>query len=246
VKIRRRPKPRNQRMPIAFKQFRTTIYILLGLFPGIAFCRERITLSSGFSVEVDSHQRRGGTLLLTTKTGSLEFLAQDVASIEVVPGTASALSQPKSYPSPIPEQRTSDLLGNAARQQGLPVALINSVAMAESALHPQARSKKGALGLMQLMPATAKELGVAPANSEGNVNGGTRYLRQLLERYQGNAVLALAAYNAGTGTVARFGGVPPFPETQAYIKRILRLYEQKVPVLPGGRTTAIPNSHPVK
>lgn len=117
---------------------------------------------------------------------------------------------------------------SAAQETGLEPALILSVVMEESGGDPGARSDKGALGLMQLMPETALELGVRErTNAAQNLHGGSRYLAQMLEKFGGNIEVALAAYNAGPGTVERLGGkVPDYPETQRYIKRVLDRYQQ--------------------
>lgn len=109
----------------------------------------------------------------------------------------------------------------AADTYGVPIALIKAVAKAESDFNPNCVSGAGAQGVMQLMPATAKGLGVKDAfNARENILGGTKYLAKMLSRYDGSVKLALAGYNAGSGNVAKYGGVPPFKETQNYIKKI--------------------------
>lgn len=116
------------------------------------------------------------------------------------------------------------LIGLAARQHRVPPALVKAVIAAESKFDPRAVSRKGALGLMQLMPATAESLGVTdPHRPAENVDGGVRYLRSMIERY-GDLPRALAAYNAGPEAVDRFGGIPPYPETRDYVKRVLTYY----------------------
>ena len=112
------------------------------------------------------------------------------------------------------------LLADAARDHGLDRRLLEAVAWQESRGRMSAVSPKGALGVMQLMPTTAAELGVDPSNAADNIRGGAMYLRRQLDRF-GNVPLALAAYNAGPGAVIRYGGVPPYRETRDYVTKIM-------------------------
>jgi soluble lytic murein transglycosylase-like protein len=118
------------------------------------------------------------------------------------------------------------LVRASAAAYSIDPALVRSIVEAESGFDPRATSPAGARGLMQLMPETAQSLGVVDAyDAQENLRGGTRYLRGLLDRF-GDVRLAVAAYNAGPAAVERFGGVPPFPETQQYVRRVLTRYRQ--------------------
>jgi soluble lytic murein transglycosylase-like protein len=113
------------------------------------------------------------------------------------------------------------LVDEIADRHAVDSDLVHSMIRVESNYNPLATSNKGALGLMQLVPSTARRFGVSDAfNPAQNLEGGVRYLKYLLDHYKGNHDLALAAYNAGEGTVQRFGGIPPFPETQSYVYRV--------------------------
>jgi hypothetical protein len=115
-----------------------------------------------------------------------------------------------------------EIFQKASDTYGVPVQLLKAVAKAESNFNPASESSAGAQGIMQLMPATARSLGVTDAfDPEQNIMGGAKYLSQQLARYDGNTVLALAAYNAGPGNVAKYDGVPPFKETQNYITKVM-------------------------
>ena len=126
-------------------------------------------------------------------------------------------------------QKIEESIQQAAIKYDLPPALIKGVIRAESNFRINAVSPAGAQGLMQLMPATAKELGVTkPFDIDQNIDGGSRYLRKMLDSFGGDVKLALAAYNAGPGTVRKYDGDVPYPETIQYIDRVLRFYEQTV------------------
>lgn len=119
-----------------------------------------------------------------------------------------------------------------AAHYGLDADLIHAVIDAESSYNPKARSPKNAQGLMQLIPATARRFGVSnPYDPLQNLHGGARYLRWLLDFFQGNVALALAGYNAGEGAVMKYGGVPPYAETQAYVGKVLRRWRNPTPPL---------------
>jgi len=123
--------------------------------------------------------------------------------------------------------RFDAIISHAARVSGLDEDLIHAVVRAESGYDPRCRSSAGAMGLMQLMPGTASALGVAdPWDPAQNVTGGARYLRQQLDRF-GDLERALAAYNAGPGAVERYGGIPPYRETQAYVQRVLGYLQER-------------------
>jgi soluble lytic murein transglycosylase-like protein len=119
-----------------------------------------------------------------------------------------------------------DLILTASGRYNIDAHLIRAVIKAESDFNSNARSQKGAMGLMQLMPETARFHNVSDAYDPGeNVEGGARHLRMLLDRYQGDVELSLAAYNAGSAAVEKHGGIPPFVETRDYVRRVLRFYD---------------------
>ena len=150
---------------------------------------------------------------VSLQSGPAVHLALDAPGQTIKP-------QPRSASFAAPAEVRSAIHRTSA-SLGLSPALLEAVAWRESRFNPAAVSPKGALGTMQLMPATARELGVDPDDPEQNIAGGGLYLRRMLHRYGGDLRLALAAYNAGPGAVDRHGGVPPYPETRAYVAAIL-------------------------
>jgi soluble lytic murein transglycosylase-like protein len=203
---------------------RCCAFLISILSVGPLLGKELVYLASGFRLEVQSHTEANQILLLRMATGTLELPAASVARIESVTDDSDRV--PVNGPSSVPIDSIA-LLRDAATAQGLPPELVQSVAKVESGLRQQALSPKGALGLMQLMPATATDLRVRADRAEDNAQGGARYLRHLLLRYRGDAVLALAAYNAGPGAVARSGGIPPYAETRRYVERVLHEFARQ-------------------
>ena len=206
--------------------FRFVCFALL--IAGPAFSDEYAILKSGFRMSAQHIEKSDGSYRLTTSSGVIVVGEGDVVAIEkddyVEPpptpqpaGIEAQVSQSK----PIPQ-----MLDEAAARNGLPAAFVRSVARAESGMRPDAISPAGAIGVMQLMPATAAALHADPANPEQNIEAGTRYLRDLLLKYDGDAVKALAAYNAGPGAVDRYHGVPPYLETVTYVDRVIRDYKK--------------------
>lgn len=145
-----------------------------------------------------------------------------VTGFRVLP---SKLDNGMSFNGTITKAQIEGIVSKVAKKYEIDEKLVNAVIKQESGFNPKATSHCGAMGLMQLMPATAKGLGVKDAyNPVQNIEGGVKYLSNLLKRYNGNTVLALAAYNAGSGAVEKYGGVPPYKETQNYVKNILANY----------------------
>jgi len=188
------------------------------------FGGEYAVLSTGFRIHAERHEIAGSRVLLYTKDGVIEMPAAAVTPFEIEEYIAPPVPVPPAPAAPAPVKDTTTLVRDAARRTGLPPALVESVARVESNLRPDAVSRKGALGVMQLMPATARALEADPHDTAQNIDAGARLLRELLIKYDGNVVKALSAYNAGSGAVDRYRGMPPYAETQDYVDKVIRAY----------------------
>jgi len=190
-----------------------------------AFGGEYAVLSNGFRIHAERHETAGSNVLLYAKDGVIQMPSAAVVSFEAEEYTAPAApSVPPKVDASMPSTDARTLVRDAARRTGLPPALVESVARVESNLRPEAVSPKGALGVMQLMPATARALEANPHDTAQNIDAGARLLRDLLLKYDGDVVKALSAYNAGSGAVDRYRGMPPFAETQDYVDKVIRAY----------------------
>jgi soluble lytic murein transglycosylase-like protein len=202
---------------------------LLGLFilmAGAATAGEYAVLANGARMHVDRHEADGAKVRLYYSSGFVELASNAVVGYEaeehVAPEAVAAVAVPLAPASGVVAEAPTplELADAAADRYGLPRVLVRSVMAAESGFEPLAISPKGAIGLMQLMPGTAQVLGADPHDPAQNVDAGTRYLRDLLEKYNYGLRHALAAYNAGPGAVDKYNGVPPYRETIDYISRI--------------------------
>ncbi|HEY5409499.1 MAG TPA: lytic transglycosylase domain-containing protein, partial [Caulobacteraceae bacterium] len=149
--------------------------------------------------------------------------------VQTVDGVARPIAPPAAAPHAAMPAGLPRLIQDASNQSQLSTRLIAAVAWQESRMNQAAVSSKGARGVMQLRPGTAARLGVDADDLRGNLDGGAAYLAQLLRQFDGDIVLTLAAYNAGPGAVRRWGGVPPYPETRAYVAAVLDRLSQTEP-----------------
>ena len=187
---------------------------------------ELVVFSSGRILSVKSHRMDGHSLVLLLRNGGEivceRSLIARISPDEVPyaePEETSISLKPEARETPIPY---GEIIDTFAAQQGVPAKLVRAVIQVESAYQERAQSPKGAMGLMQLMPATARRYVVAdPYDPVSNIEAGIKHLKSLLERFP--LALALAAYNAGEAAVQRFRGIPPYPETRNYVSRVLDL-----------------------
>jgi hypothetical protein len=200
--------------------------LLIGIAATLgASAGEYVVLTNGFRMHVDRREAEGATTRLYTGSGTIEVPSATIAAIEreehVPAATPVQIATPSAQP---PKPSPCEMVRQAALRNGLPPEFVDSVARVESGCRMDAISHKGAIGVMQLMPGTAAVLQADPHDVEQNIEAGVRHLRELLLRYNGDARLALAAYNAGPGAVAKHNGIPPYPETRTYVDKVLARY----------------------
>ena len=201
---------------------RTSLLLPLLLLAAPALRAEYVVLRSGQRLTVTGYQLLGDKYRLQMKGGAVEVSAADVVAIE-----PEDVFGPPAKVQLDPQPLYRDLVEAAAKRYNMDADLITSVIAVESNFNPKAVSPKNAHGLMQLLPETAAQLGVKNIDDPAeNIDGGTRYLRGLLQQYNNDLTLALAAYNAGTEKVQLYGAVPPYAETISYVRRVKRGYEK--------------------
>lgn len=204
--------------------------------PLTAHAAERVYLANGFDMRCDHHAEIGSVVRLYMSRGENSFIEmrpQEITSYETVP------DPPPLSPAAVPATNRPEakltpadlhlMLSDAGRHHNLDADLLASIVKAESNGNTRAVSHAGARGLMQLMPATASDLGVEDSFApEQNVRGGSAYLDDLLRRYHDNIALALAAYNAGPAAVDKYHGIPPYHETRVYVARVIHEFNRRV------------------
>jgi soluble lytic murein transglycosylase-like protein len=187
------------------------------------FAADVAVLRNGFSIRHQQREVIGSVTRLYVTADKSDFVDVPTSEVDHFEADTNAPENTAKDPGNLP-----DVINTASSRYHLDPDLVNSVIHAESGFNAKAVSRKGAQGLMQLMPETSSKLGVKNAfDPDANVDGGARYLRALLERYKFDLIKALAAYNAGPMRVEQYAGVPPYYETQAYVARIVRDFNRK-------------------
>jgi soluble lytic murein transglycosylase-like protein len=210
---------------------RCAVFLPLLLLVPASLRAEYIVLRSGQRLNVTGYQLIGAKYRLQMDGGFVEVLAEEVLAIEPQEVFSSV------RPVPVGTAPFADLIQAAASQYSVDVDLIESVITAESNFDPKAISRRNARGLMQLLPQTAARLGVKNIfDPRENIDAGTRYLRDLLRRYKNDLALTLAAYNAGPERVQQYGRIPPYAETQSYVRRVKSAYDKRKSLAPATKT----------
>jgi hypothetical protein len=208
-----------------------TCILVLGSLSVSAARADTLFLRTGKTLKIDVLSCDEKTCVANLPGGEVEVRPFDILRVEpdeeVDSEPATMTAHGTEGPALSRARSIEGMVAEAARRYSLPRSLVRAVAQAESALDPNARSPKGAQGVMQLMPGTARDLGVRNTLDPGeNIDAGARLLRQLLEKYQGRVAEALAAYNAGAAAVAKYNGVPPYRETRGYIRKVVKDFEK--------------------
>jgi soluble lytic murein transglycosylase-like protein len=206
------------------------------LITAVPASAELVFLSSGHTLSVKNHRVDGESMVLTLRSGGEVVCDKNLISrIEPdevpYPEPPAAVTEPIVPAAEVRDDRSvlegtpyGEIIATMSQAHGVDPLLVRALIQVESGYRPGARSRKGAMGLMQLMPSTAKEYKVGnPFEPKANIEGGIKHLKSLIDRFDGVVELALAAYNAGEGAVKKFNGVPPYRETRDYVTRIIGL-----------------------
>jgi hypothetical protein len=214
---------------------RLSAIFAIACLAGTAANAEYAVLRTGSRIHISGYERSGETIRLHISGGVVDVAAEDVLRFE--PEEIFQADPPKPPEVPVAGPY-AELIRVAAAKYSLDPLLLSSVMATESNFNPRAISPKNAQGLMQLMPETSSRMMVRnPFDPAQNIDGGAAYLKQMLTRFSGNVELALAAYNAGPDRVIQYGGVPPFRETQDYVRRVTKRLKENTPpavALPAG------------
>lgn len=216
--------------------FLPSVVLLALLIPAASASAEIVFLSSGRTLSVKNHKIDGENIVLTLRSGGEVTCNKDLVS-KIEPDEVPYIDPdaPKAgelaSSGPTAEQDGSlldgpytEIISSVSEAEGVNPMLVRALIQVESGYRPTARSRKGAMGLMQLMPSTAREYNVRnPFEPKANIEAGIKHLKTLIDRFGSSVELALAAYNAGPGAVEKFNGVPPYRETRNYVTRILSL-----------------------
>ena len=204
---------------------------LIGLAPAL-HASERITLTNGFVMKCDHHAQVDGHVRLYLSAGEdnyIEFAPGEISTVEMVADPVAPPAAQAPIETKLNTEDLGEMLAHAGKVHNIDVDLLASVVKAESGGNSRAVSSAGAEGLMQLMPRTAKDMGVSDRFApDQNVSGGSTYLDSLLTRYKDNLALALAAYNAGPAAVDKYHGIPPYYQTRVYVARVIHEFNRRV------------------
>src|SRR5947207_3130926 len=203
--------------------------VFLCLAAAVPARAELAFFASGRTMSIKAHHMEGNSLVLSLRSGG-EIVCDSAIIVRFAPDEVPYPEAEAIAPAPLPSVAEAvpygEIIDSVAAEQGVPARLVRAVIKVESDYRERARSPKGAMGLMQLMPDTARRFAVAdPYNPRQNIEGGIQYLKTLLDRLPTTG-LALAAYNAGEAAVDRFRDIPPYAETRDYVSRILRILGQ--------------------